>query len=97
MAYAIVHHFPEGTKEQYENTVKEVHPDGGAAPPGGQTLHIAGETADGGWIVVAVHEDQASWESFRDETLTPGLQSLDNSLPGPPEELAFEVHTHQTA
>jgi hypothetical protein len=95
MAYAIVHHFPSGTQEQYENTVKAVHPDGGNAPPAGQIFHFAGPTEDGGWIVVGVHDEKASWERFRDETLAPHLQSADDALPGPPEELAFEVQVQQ--
>jgi hypothetical protein len=28
MAYAIVHYFPGGTKEQYEASIKAVHPGG---------------------------------------------------------------------
>jgi hypothetical protein len=30
MAYGIVHHFPGGTKEQYEASIAAVHPSGGA-------------------------------------------------------------------
>jgi hypothetical protein len=97
MAYAIVHHFPSGTQEQYENTVKVVHPDGGESLPSGQVLHFAGATEDGGWIVVAIHEDKASWESFRDETLGPGLENASDSFSGPPNELAFEVKNQQQA
>jgi hypothetical protein len=97
MAYAIVHHFPSGTQEQYENTVKEVHPNGGESLPEGQVLHLAGATEDGGWIVVAIHEDKGSWESFRDGTLGPGLENASDSFDGPPNELAFEVQTRQDA
>ncbi len=97
MAYAIVHHFPNGTQEQYENTLKAVHFEEGESLPPGQVLHIAGVTEDDGWIVVAVHEDKESWESFRDGTLGPGLQSASDSLEGPPNELAFEVKRQQQA
>ena len=34
MAYAIVHHFPGGTKEQYEASIAAVHPARDALPKG---------------------------------------------------------------
>ena len=68
--FGIVHRFPEGTREQYENALKVVHPDDGKALPEGQLLHLAGPTDDG-WLIVAVHDSQASWERFRDDTLLP--------------------------
>ncbi len=89
MAYGIVHRFKGGTKEQYEATVAVVHPPEGL--PEGQIHHYAGETADG-WIVVAIHDSEGSWERFRDETLLPGLQEVgERGLPGPPEEFTFEA------
>jgi hypothetical protein len=97
MAYAIVHHFRSGTEEQYETAVKAVHRDDGETLPEGQELHIAGATEDGGWIVVAIHEDKESWEKFRDETLGPGLQNTEGALEGPPDELAFEVRRQRQA
>lgn len=69
-----------------------MHPGPGQLPEG-QIFHAAGPSA-GGWTIVAVHESQASWEGFRDETLLPTLQA---GVPGgfqtPPEELAIDVHT----
>ncbi len=97
MAYAIVHHFPSGTQEQYENTISAVHPDGGDSLPSGQTFHFAGPTEDGGWVVVAIQEDKAAWEKFRDETLAPGLQNASGALEGTPTETGFEVHNQQQA
>jgi len=46
MAYGIVHHFPGGTREQYEATLAAVHPGRGRLPDG-QTFHAAGASADG--------------------------------------------------
>ena len=89
-AFGIIHRFKGGTREQYENGLKVVHPGGGKALPRGQTLHVAGPTEDG-WIVVAVHESKESWERFRDETLLPGLAQVENGFQGPPEETSFEV------
>jgi len=97
MAYAIVHHFPSGTQDQYESALSAVHPDQGASLPEGQVLHIAGETEDGGWVIVAIHEDKGSWESFRDGTLVPGLQNAEGAFEGAPNETSFEVRKRQEA
>lgn len=93
--FGIIHRFPGGTREQYENALKVVHPDDGKALPEGQLLHLAGPTDDG-WLIVAVHDSQASWERFRDNTLLPGLASVEEGLPGPPDEMTFEVQTFHT-
>jgi hypothetical protein len=95
--YGIVHRFAGGTKEQYEASLAQVHPDGGRSLPEGQTVHVAGATDDG-WIVIAVHESQESWERFRDQTLLPGLQQVgDAGFAGAPEETTFEVYKVQQA
>ena len=93
-AFGIVHRFKGGTREQYENNIKALHPDGGKALPPGQTLHLAGATDDG-WIIVAVHDSKESWERFRDETLVPGLPKVENGLQGQPDETTFEVDNVQ--
>lgn len=46
MSYTIVHHFPGGTKEQYEATLAAVHPNRETLPQG-QYFHAAGPSADG--------------------------------------------------
>ncbi len=95
MAYGVVHQFPGGTQEQYEASIAAVHPDDGSLPPG-QVFHAAGPTADG-WMIVAVHDSQDSWESFRDETLMPQMQAgIEGGFQGPPQETAFEVANQQT-
>lgn len=91
MAYGIVHHFPGGTKEQYEATLDAVHPDRSSLPKG-QIFHAAGASA-AGWTVVAVHDSKESWERFRDDILLPLLQKgVKGGFAGPPVETAFEVH-----
>jgi hypothetical protein len=91
MAYGIVHHFPGGTREQYEASLAAVHPGDGQLPDG-QIFHAAGPSP-GGWTIVAVHESQESWERFRDETLMPKLQA---GVPGgfqtPPQETTIDVY-----
>jgi hypothetical protein len=94
MAYGIVHHFPGGTKEQYEATLTAVHPDRGSLPDG-QIFHAAGASAEG-WTVVAIHESQGSWERFRDSILMPRLQQgVSGGFSTPPQETSFEVHNLQ--
>jgi len=95
MAYGIVHFFAGGTKEQYEASIRAVHPDMNTLPKG-QIYHAAGPS-EGGWTIVAIHDSKASWEKFRDNTLIPALS---NGVPGgftaPPQEQAFEVYNEQS-
>lgn len=94
MAYAIVHYFPGGTKDQYEKTLAVVHP-GKSGLPAGQSFHAAGPSA-GGWTIMAVHDSKESWELFRDQTLMPLMKKgIDGGLIGPPQETGFEVHNLQ--
>ena len=94
MAYAIVHFFPGGTKQQYEASIAAVHPSRSALPKG-QTYHIAGPSA-GGWTIMAIHDSQESWEAFRDQILTPKLkQGVPGGFTTPPQEQVFEVYNKQ--
>lgn len=94
MAYAIVHHFPGGTKENYEAAIGAVHPSDGRLPAG-QIFHAAGPS-DGGWTILAVHESKESWERFRDGTLMPKLQAgIEGGFPTPPQEIAIDVYNIQ--
>jgi hypothetical protein len=94
MAYGIVHHFPGGTREQYEASIAAVHPSRNRLPSG-QIFHAAGPSA-GGWTIVAVHESRESWERFRDQILMPRMgQGIPGGFASPPQETAFEVHNIQ--
>jgi hypothetical protein len=94
MAYGIVHHFPGGTKEQYEASLAAVHPNRQTLPKG-QIFHAAGPSA-GGWTITAIHDSKASWEEFRDKILMPKIQQgIKGGFAGPPQETAFEVHNLQ--
>jgi hypothetical protein len=91
MAYGIVHHFPGGTKENYEASLAAVHPSDGTLPAG-QIFHAAGPSA-GGWTIVAVHESQESWEQFRDGVLLPKMQAgIPGGFSAPPEEIAIDLY-----
>ena len=94
MAYAIVHSFPGGTKDQYEASIATVHPSRDRLPDG-QIFHAAGPS-EGGWTIVAVHESKESWERFLDDILIPRHQEgIEGGLPFPPQEIAFEVYNLQ--
>jgi hypothetical protein len=94
MSYGIVHHFPGGTKEQYEASIAAVHPSRDKLPEG-QIFHVAGPVT-GGWTIVAVHESQESWERFRDGILMPAMQAgIEGGFASPPEEMTMEVHNLQ--
>jgi len=94
MAYGIIHRFPGGTQEQYEASLAAVHPSRDTLPDG-QIFHAAGPSAEG-WIVVAIHESQESWERFRDDVLMPRLQAgVEGGFPTPPEETTFEAYNLQ--
>jgi hypothetical protein len=90
MAYGVVHHFPGGSRDQYEASIAAVHPAGGL--PEGQIFHAAGPSA-GGWTIIAVHDSKESWERFRDGTLLPQLQQgIEGGFAGPPEETAIDLY-----
>jgi hypothetical protein len=92
MAYGIVHHFPGGTREQYEASVAAVHPSDGGLPDG-QIFHAAG-ASPGGWTIVAVHDSQGSWERFRDGILMPRIQQgIDGGFASPPQETPIDLKT----
>ena len=93
MAYAVVHYFPGGTKEQYEATIAAVHPSRDTLPTG-QVYHAAGASA-GGWTIVAIHDTKESWERFRDSTLLPQMQKGIKGGLASPQETTFEVHNLQ--
>lgn len=96
MAYGIVHKFAGGTKEQYDATIRAVHPSADSLPDG-QLFHAAGPSADG-WTIMAIHDSKESWERFRDDTLMPKMsQGIDGGFTSPPDETEFDVDTQVTA
>jgi hypothetical protein len=96
MAYGVVHQFPGVTKEQYEASIAAVHPSDGSLPEG-QIFHAAGPSADG-WVIVAIHDSQESWERFRDENLTPGscVQTSKSDSPRPRKRRPSPFNNQQT-
>jgi hypothetical protein len=94
MSYAVVHHFPGGTKDQYEASIAAVHPSRNSLPKG-QIFHAAGAVTDG-WTIFAVHVSKKSWEQFRDTILMPQMrQGIKGGFKSSPAETTFEVHNLQ--
>jgi len=88
--YAVVHFFPGGTAANYEASIDAVHPGAGELPAG-QVFHAAGPS-EGGWTIVAVHETQESWETFRDTILVPRMQQgIEGGFPTAPTETAIDL------
>jgi hypothetical protein len=95
MAYAVIHHFPGGTSDQYAASIAAVHPPGGL--PEGQISHIAGPSSDG-WVIVAVHDSKESWETFRDGVLMPKMAAgIAGGFASPPQETTFAIEHTEAA
>ena len=92
MQFGVIHHFPGGTKENYEASIAAVHPGPGQLPDG-QIFHAAAPVP-GGWTIVAVHESKESWERFRDGTLLPRMRNgIAGGFPNPPLETELPLYT----
>jgi hypothetical protein len=91
MAYGVVHFFPGGTQSQYEASIAAVHPSTEGLPAG-QIFHAAGP-CEGGWTIMAVHDSQKSWETFRDTILMPKMQAgIAGGFESPPTETAVDLY-----
>ena len=91
MKYGVIHHFPGGTRENYEASIAAVHPGPGKLPEG-QIFHMA-SPVPGGWTIVAVHESKQSWERFRDNVLGPKLQKgVPGGFASPPQETVLDLY-----
>jgi hypothetical protein len=94
MAFLITHFYEGGTAGQYQAVLDAAHPGGNL--PAGQLYHAAGPT-DGGWLIAAVWDSEASFDKFVSETLMPSLQSVAGGFSGPPEQRKAEVTNLVTA
>lgn len=94
MAYMITHFFEGGTEDQYRAALAAAHPADGL--PAGQIYHAAGPT-EGGWLIIAVWTDKATFDAFVGEKLVPALQGAPGVFAGPPEERTAEIVNLETA
>jgi len=91
MAYAIMHFWPGGTAEQYDISVRALHPSDGSLPPN-QLFHSAGAVEDG-YHIYAVYDTKENWETFRDTIVFPyTAQNHEGGFTGLPVETDIEVH-----
>ena len=90
MQYAITHFFPGGTKAQYEAVMIAMNGKLGKIPKG-QIFHAAGPTP-GGWQIVAIHDNKASWDKFVSETFVPLVsKGIAGGFTSPPTETMWDV------
>ena len=73
MATVMFMHWPEVTKEQYEQVRREVNLEG--EPPIGGKFHTAWMASDG-FHVLDLWDSPADFEKFVQERLTPGVQKV---------------------
>ena len=88
MAIASVIETPGGTREQYDQVIREVGLTGSQLAPG-QLVHFAGPTA-GGWQVVNVWESQEAADKWMKEKVNPARQKA--GMPEPLQPKVFPVH-----
>lgn len=89
MAFLITHFYEGGTEQQYKVVLDAAHPAGGGLPAG-QVYHAAGPT-EGGWLIAAVWDSRASFDTFVKDTLLPALHDTQGGFAGPPQEHTAEV------
>lgn len=89
MAIAQIIEIPGGSKEKYDEVIREVGLAGSQLAPG-QLVHFAGPMEGGGWRIVNVWESQEASDKF-EEKLIPARRKA--GLPDviPPQKL-FPVH-----
>jgi hypothetical protein len=71
MATVMLMHWPEVTKEKYEEVRRDVNWEG--EPPAGAKFHTAWIDADG-FHVLDLWDSPADFEKFVQQRLTPGVQ-----------------------
>ena len=91
MAFGIIHHFPGGTKENYEASIAAVHPASGL--PDGQVFHAAARRPAGGPSGRSTSPSRAG-RSSHDEILVPRMQAgIAGGFPTPPQETEIDLST----
>ena len=94
LPYAVIHHFPGGTKRQYAAILAAVHP--GKRLPKGMLFHAAGPVP-GGWTIMGAFDSKKSWLAFHDKTLMPAMKAgIKGGFATPPQESTFAVQTFLT-
>jgi heme-degrading monooxygenase HmoA len=87
MAIAILSHTPGGTKEQYEQVLRETGMSGSTLAPG-NLVRFAGPSEDG-WLVVTVWESQEAFDKQWNEKI---LAARQKAGLGAPKNTVVQVH-----
>jgi hypothetical protein len=76
MADAVWIEFAAGTMDQqlYESTNAQVNPPG--SPPDGLIFHSSGPSPDGGWRIIDVWDQRATFDRFLAEQVLPTITEL---------------------
>jgi len=93
MAYLMTHFWPGAGEEQYRTSIAAVHPADGL--PEGQLQHAATAT-DGGILIVALWDSQASADRFMNDVLLPRMP-VEGGFTGQPEARTGETINVQAA
>ena len=96
MAYGVVHHSPAERRTSTRRRSLRCTRATEASPRGScSTRRGRRETA---WTIVAIHDAQESWETFRDGILMPRMAAgIDGGFTVQPQETTFPVHYQATA
>jgi hypothetical protein len=89
MAIAEVIELPRGSKEKYDEVIKEAGLSGSQLAPG-QLVHFAGPMQGGGWQIVNVWESQAASDEW-EKVMVPARRKAGLPDTIPPTKV-FEVH-----
>jgi hypothetical protein len=89
LAIAQIIDMPRGSKEKYEEVIREVGLTGSQLAPG-QLVHFAGPMEGGGWRIVNVWESQEASDKF-EEKIIPARRKAGLPDVVPPRDV-FPVH-----
>lgn len=89
MAIAQIIDIPGGSKEKYDEVIREVGLTGSQLAPG-QLVHFAGPMEGGGWRIVNVWESQEASDRF-EEKLVPARRKVGLPDTVPPRHV-YPVH-----
>jgi hypothetical protein len=92
MSVAMLLDNPAGSRELYEQILKEIDHD---LPLGG-SLHLAGPAPEGGWRVIEVWESSEEARRFLTERFAPALRAAGFEGPPPPPQF-WPVLVHESA
>jgi hypothetical protein len=100
MAEVVSIEFPTGMDAAtYDQVNDRVNPQGN--PPPGLIFHCAGPSPDGGWRIIDVWEDRATFDRFLSERVLPTVGEIVGqeamAQGAPPQVTSWPAHNHVIA